>query len=125
MPDRDAPTTVDLRIRKRLLERRRISPLTGCWEYQGRRDCWGYGRITVAHRRYLVHRLSAALFLGFDLSSPLQILHRCHNPPCFFPDHLRPGTHQDNMRSADPAWWNSPQAAPPPPPPNCPTGTSS
>ncbi|MGZ4380246.1 MAG: hypothetical protein ACXVZ3_02315 [Gaiellaceae bacterium] len=51
------------------------------------------------------------------------MLHRCHNPPCFCPDHLRPGTHQENMRSADSAWWNSPRADPPPPPPDCLAGT--
>lgn len=94
----DAPKTHDLRLRERLLARRGIDPLTGCWEWQGRRDRWGYGRITTAHRRYAVHRLSAALFLGFDLTSPLHILHLCHNPPCFCPDHLRPGSHQENMR---------------------------
>ena len=92
------PSTSDSRLRERLLARRTVNQRTGCWEWQGRRDRWGYGRITVAHRRYSVHRLSAALFLGFDLSSPLHILHRCHNPPCFRPDHLHPGTHQENMR---------------------------
>jgi hypothetical protein len=108
MRQSDALRTHDLRLLERLLARRTINPLTGCWEWQGRRDRWGYGRITIAHRRYSVHRLSAALFLGFDLTSPLHILHRCHNPPCFCPDHLRPGTHQENMRSADSAWWNFP-----------------
>lgn len=94
----EAPDANDLPLRGRLLERRGVDPLTGCWEWQGRRDRWGYGRITVAHRRYAVHRLSAALFLGFDLTSPLHILHRCHNPPCFRPDHLHPGSHHENMR---------------------------
>jgi hypothetical protein len=46
----------DLRVRERLLEGRAINPLTGCWEWQGRRDRWGYGRITIAHRRDSVHR---------------------------------------------------------------------
>ncbi|MGZ6639363.1 MAG: HNH endonuclease [Solirubrobacteraceae bacterium] len=76
--------------------------MTGCWELQGRRDRWGYGRITVAHRRHSVHRLAGALFLDFDLASKLYILHRCHNPPCFRPDHLRPGTHLENMRDRPP-----------------------
>jgi hypothetical protein len=93
----DAPSICDPRLRERLLAGRTIDQRTGCWEWQGRRDRWGYGRITVFHRRS-VHRLSADLFLGFDLTSPLHILHRCHNPACFCPDHLRPGTHQENMR---------------------------
>jgi hypothetical protein len=91
----------DSRLRERLLARRTVKSRTGCWEWQGRRDRWGYGRITVSHRRYSVHRLSAALFLGFDLASPLHILHRCHNPACFCPDHLHPGTHQENMRDRE------------------------
>jgi hypothetical protein len=41
----------DPRIRERLLARRTINHLTGCWEWQGPGDRWGYGRITVAHRR--------------------------------------------------------------------------
>ena len=88
----------DPRLVERLLAKRHLNPASGSWEWQGRRDRWGYGRITVAHRRYAVHRLSASLFLGFDPTSPLQILHSCHNAACFRPEHLRPGTHQENMR---------------------------
>jgi hypothetical protein len=85
-------------LEARLLSLRSIDPATGCWEWQGRRDRWGYGRITVRHRRYSVHRLAASLFLGFELSSELHVLHRCDNPCCFRPDHLFLGTHADNMR---------------------------
>lgn len=86
-----------LRLAERLLAMQRLNPDSGCWEWQGRRDRCGYGRITVAHRRYSVHRLAAALFLDFDLTSPLQILHHCHNPACFCPEHLRPGTREQNL----------------------------
>src|SRR3954464_15356783 len=86
----------DQRLVARLLAKRHLDPATGCWEWQGRRDRWGYGRITVAHRRYAVHRLSAAVFLGFDPARTLQIRPPCHNPPCFRPDHLRPGIHHEN-----------------------------
>lgn len=85
-------------LEARLLVLRSIDPTTGCWEWQGRRDRWGYGRITVHHRRYSVHRLAASLFLGFELSSALHVLHRCDNSCCFRPDHLFLGTHADNMR---------------------------
>ncbi|MGE5151085.1 MAG: HNH endonuclease [Rhodospirillaceae bacterium] len=101
--DDNLPASLDgkaarLDVVERLLAKRSVNPETGCWEWQGRRDRCGYGRITVAHRRYAVHRLSAAVFLGFDLVSPLQILHGCHNPACFNPEHLRPGTHQENTQ---------------------------
>jgi hypothetical protein len=82
----------------RLLAKRRLDPATGCWLWQGRRDRWGYGRITVSHRRWSVHRLAAHLYLSLDPTSDLHVLHRCHTPPCFRPDHLYLGTNADNVR---------------------------
>lgn len=81
----------------RLLAKRQIDRVTGCWEWQGRRDRWGYGRITVSHRRLSVHRVAASLFLGLELESELHVLHRCDNPGCFRPDHLYLGTNEDNV----------------------------
>src|SRR6185436_9566237 len=49
-------------------------------------------------RRVYVHRLAAHLFLGFDLDSPLFVLHYCDTPRCFRPEHLFTGTAQDNIR---------------------------
>jgi len=46
----------------------------------------------------MVHRLSAMLYLGFDISSLDHVLHRCDNTWCFNPEHLFIGTHTDNMR---------------------------
>lgn len=71
----------------------------GCWEYTG--YCWkksGYGRIRIGGRILRVHRVSAFLFLGFDLNSPMMVLHTCDNPPCFNPDHLFIGTGVDNQQ---------------------------
>jgi len=56
----------------------------------------GYGQVTVEQQLFPVHRLSAGLFLGFDLNSPLCVCHSCDNPPCFNPAHLFVGTHADN-----------------------------
>jgi hypothetical protein len=91
-------TSDDSPLVARLLARGRIDPDSGCWLWQGRRDKWGYGRITVSHRRWSVHRLSAHLFLGLDPESDLHVLHRCHTPACFRPDHLYLGTNADNVR---------------------------
>jgi hypothetical protein len=84
------------RLVTRLLQRRRIDPDGGCWHWQGRRDRCGYGRITVAHRRWSVHRLAASLWLGLEPASGLHVLHRYHTPSCFRPDHLYLGTAADN-----------------------------
>ena len=58
---------------------------------------------------YLVHRLSAWLWSGFDLGSGLNVLHRCDNPPCFNPEHLFVGTQSQNMNemlAKGRAWTN-------------------
>src|SRR4051812_48445383 len=60
-------------VKAMLLSRRNVTP-SGCWEwtmYCG--DKMGYGNVMVARKFYLVHRLSAAMFLGFDLESDLQV----------------------------------------------------
>jgi transposase-like protein len=66
----------------------------------GRISSSGYGELTlVVHGRKVVrrvHRISAMLWLGFDLESDLFVCHRCDNPPCFNPDHLFIGTAADN-----------------------------
>lgn len=69
-----------------------------CWEWQGCRDVSGYGYGVVRYNgtSYYAHRLAWILTSGFD--SQLFILHSCDNPPCVNPNHLREGTHTDNMR---------------------------
>ncbi len=91
-------TSEHVRLVARLLAKRRLGPGSGCWLWLGRRDRWGYGRITVAHRRWSVHRLAAHLYLGLDPESELHVLHRCPNPACFRPSHLYLGTNADNVR---------------------------
>jgi hypothetical protein len=71
---------------------------TGCWNWTGARSGGGYGEMDYLGRKEKIHRLSAHFYLGFDLNSPLQILHRCDNPSCFNPKHLFAGTQIDNMQ---------------------------
>jgi hypothetical protein len=88
------------KIGSRLLERRDIDPETGCWHYNGATTGNGYGYIRYGNEMAYTHRVSAVLFLDFELASCLYVLHRCDTPTCFNPDHLFFGTAQDNARDA-------------------------
>ena len=70
----------------------------GCWEWNRGRDGNNYGRINVEGHYRGSHRVAAHVWLGFDLASPLEVLHKCDNPPCINPDHLFIGTQSDNLK---------------------------
>ncbi len=70
----------------------------GCWLWTGGLSDKGYGVHHKDGRKIGAHRYSYELHKG-----PLgkaHALHSCDNPKCVNPDHLRPGTHQDNMQDA-------------------------
>lgn len=85
----------------RLFRKRSINE-GGCWEWTGAKSN-GYGTVRLplwmdaTNRVVKVHRLSANLFLGFDLVDPREIAHRCDNKRCFNPEHLFPASHAENM----------------------------
>lgn len=74
------------------------APLGRCWEWTGARNSHGYGVVKVAGRLELAHRKALEVALGRPIGPGLLALHRCDNPPCIRPRHLREGTHEDNAR---------------------------
>ena len=70
----------------------------GCWTWNGYTIKDGYGRFRISRHNVLAHRFSFLLANGFLTLQP--ILHSCDNPPCVNPQHLRNGTHAENMREA-------------------------
>ena len=70
--------------------------VTPCIEWQGKRDKDGYGRVEVNGREIAAHRVAWAKENGL-IPAGLLVLHSCDNPPCINIDHLRLGTHKDNM----------------------------
>jgi hypothetical protein len=69
---------------------------SGCWVWRTAARHGGYGQFQVGRRPYRAHRISWEMANG-PIPDGLVIRHDCDNPPCVNPDHLRPGTHADNM----------------------------
>jgi hypothetical protein len=99
-PDSIAKRTATMKERNPLVERL-LSRVTrtgsGCWEWQGSRTRWGYGRIGIDQTVYLTHRVSWEIHHG-PIPSGSWILHHCDNPRCVNPEHLFLGDHTANMR---------------------------
>jgi HNH endonuclease len=106
--------TVRLELVKRGLIRGRLSfhpPLherlyrgidkrpNGCWIWTGTANNMGYGTISVAGKRKLVHRVVFEQTVG-PIPEGKDACHRCDTPACCNPDHVFIGTRLDNMRDA-------------------------
>lgn len=83
-----------------------VNPESGCWEWQKATTDgkWGYGVLKRSQKQRRAHRVSYALWRGLDVDDPsikdLFICHKCDNPPCCNPEHLFPGTPEDNLKDA-------------------------
>ena len=76
-----------------------------CLEWQPKSNVNGYGRFNIGSRdtvfrQFLAHRVSLEVKLGRNLIDGLDALHSCDNPKCCNPNHLREGTHKENMEDA-------------------------
>jgi hypothetical protein len=68
-----------------------------CWNWFSSFNAYGYGEFIYKRERIGAHRYSYALYKG-EIINGLHILHSCDNPKCVNPNHLRLGTHQENMK---------------------------
>lgn len=73
---------------------------TPCKEWEGSRRGPGQGYGVKRHQgvSYPVHRLVVAQEVGWEAIRGKQVMHLCDNPLCYRLDHLRIGTHADNMK---------------------------
>lgn len=90
-------------IEERLRNKTIVDPNTGCWLFNGTLKN-GRGIIIIDYHPLYVHRVSAALYLGYDLlDNILQVNHKddkCSNINCWNPEHLYIGTKQENVHDA-------------------------
>jgi hypothetical protein len=79
---------------ERFLEKIKVSPVTGCWEWQGGKHEDGYGIFALAGPNK-AHRFAYSYFVG-GIPDGMYVCHKCDNPSCANPDHLFVGTACDN-----------------------------
>lgn len=80
----------------------RVDKSEDCWVWTKATSSNGYGQLRVGPRPgrlLLAHRISFSLLRG-PISDGLEVRHDCDNPPCVNPNHLRVGTHSQNMLDA-------------------------
>lgn len=84
-------------IEKRLDGKVFYSPC-GCHLWIGKTEpTKGYGEIEIGGKVIKAHRLAYIIHKG-PIPNGAHVLHLCDTPLCVNPDHLRLGTHLDNMK---------------------------
>lgn len=85
----------DLTLEQRMFKKVHKGGANGCWEWTGATDRKGYGRIKISKRMRGAHRIAWEMANG-PIPDGMDIDHRCANPSCVNPEHLRVVTRSQN-----------------------------
>ncbi len=88
---------IDKQLAKRFWAKVKRGPK--CWEWTGTKGSRGYGHFRCHDRMSMAHRVAYELSHG-PIAPGYLILHRCDNPICTRPSHLKPGTFNQNGADA-------------------------
>lgn len=70
----------------------------GCLNFLGGKTSQGYGSVYIKGIAIGTHRVAYAYYHNTIRFNNLFVLHSCDNPKCLAKEHLRLGTHQENMQ---------------------------
>lgn len=84
-------------IEDRYWEKVNIKNNDECWNWLAAQDGHGRGVVRYNNKNVVAHRISYLLHYG-ELNKDLNILHKCDNPICCNPHHLKQGTQAENMQ---------------------------
>lgn len=85
------------RFLDRYLDRVIVTP--GCWDWDGAKNDHGYGQLRLTDGIIYIHRFMYQIVFG-PIPDDVVVRHRCDNPPCSNPDHLKIGSQVDNAEDA-------------------------
>ncbi len=69
---------------------------SGCWEWLGKPDAYGYGTIRFNGKTWKAHRLTYTLIFG-EIDKGKDLDHLCRNRLCVNPKHLEQVTNRENI----------------------------